>query len=69
MSKKDKEAYAFVLGLLFWLLWPKVTGQSETKLLYIEPCTRQVFDLNNPADVTALNELEAAISAGQVMCS
>jgi len=69
MAKKSNEVSGILLTLLLWWLWPKVTGGSQTRLLYIEPCTKQVFDLNNPSDVTALAELEAAIDAGQVLCS
>jgi len=66
---KNREVSGFLITLFLWWLWPKMTSSSQTRLLYIEPCTGQVFDLNNPSDATALAELEAAIEGGQVQCS
>jgi len=69
MAGKKNDSAGLILLALVFLLWPRKTTGSQTRLLYTEPCTKQVFDLNNPADVTALEELQAAIDAGQVLCS
>jgi hypothetical protein len=69
-KKKSDDSGLLLLGLAaLLLLWPRRKPATDTRLLYIEPCTQQVFDLNNPVDATALEELQAAIDAGQVTCN